>query len=239
LKFSKDIVAAKIFNSRFSVEKTIRDNEGKIDTTKLENTSTTLKLAFKEAYTPTNKEKLRGFEGAHAKHYFQTFDSMILRQKDDFFFRERSKRPPLDNVNCMLSYLYTILSFDVAAALETVGLDPYVGFYHEIRVGRASLAVDMMEELRAYLVDRFVISMINLKQISRKDFFEKEGGAVLMTDEGRKKILTNWQERKKKIITHTILNEKIEIGLIPYAQALLLARFIRGDMEEYPPFLCK
>ncbi|MCL2063263.1 MAG: type I-C CRISPR-associated endonuclease Cas1c [Candidatus Cloacimonetes bacterium] len=239
LKFSQDIVSAKLFNQRFTLEKTIRDNKEKINTEKLEKISLELKNAVKKAYTFQNLQELRGFEGVYAKLYFSVFDDMILHQKEDFYFQERSKRPPLDLVNCVLSYLYTILSLEIMSALETVGLDPYVGFFHALRSGRASLAVDLVEEFRSYLVDRTVISMINLKQINKKDFVQKEGGAVLMTDEGRKKILTIWQEKKKEIITHPFLEEKIEIGLLPYAQAQLLARYIRGDMNEYPTFLCK
>ena len=239
IDFAKEIVSAKIFNSRFSLERVIRDNKDKIDISKLEKASGLLKGAIKGCYEFENKDELRGFEGVQAKQYFNVFDDMILQQKEHFYYRERSKRPPLDNINCLLSYLYTILSFDVSAALETVGLDPYVGFYHELRSGRASLSVDLIEELRAYMVDRFVLSMINLNKINHKDFSKKEGGAILMTDDGRRKILTAWQDRKKEIITHHYIKEKIEIGLIPYVQAQLLARFIRGDAEEYPPFLCK
>ena len=239
LKFSKDIVSAKLCNSKFTLDKTIRDNKDKINIEKLADVSEGLKEAIKDAGNFDDKDELRGFEGANAKQYFTVFGDMILQQKEHFYFNERSKRPPLDNVNCMLSYIYTILSLEISSALETVGLDPYVGFYHELRAGRASLSVDLVEELRSYMADRFVISMINLKQINQKDFTKKEGGGILMTDDGRKKILTAWQERKKEIITHPFISEKIEIGLIPYVQAQLLARYIRGDLEEYPPFLCK
>ena len=237
LNFSKEIVAAKIFNSRKVLERAIRENADKINTEELSNASRLLKESVEKVYEQPNKEALRGFEGASAKAYFSVFDHMILKQKKSFSFSYRSKRPPLDNVNCMLSYLYTILSLDISAALETVGIDPYVGFFHEIRAGRASLALDLMEELRAYLVDRCVLSMINLSQVNEKDFFQKEGGGVLMTDDGRKKLLTCWQERKREMIKHTVIGEKIEIGLIPYVQAQLLARYMRGDMEEYPVFL--
>ena len=239
LEFATEIVSAKIFNSRFSLERAIRDNKDKINTMQLEKSSEMLKDAIKYCYEFENIDELRGFEGVQAKLYFKAFNDMILQQKEHFYFHERTKRPPLDNINCMLSYLYTILSFDISSALETVGLDPYVGFYHTLRSGRVSLAVDLIEELRSYMVDKFVITLINLKKINHKDFIEKEGGAILMTDEGRKKILTAWQERKKEIITHPFLKEKIEIGLIPYAQAQLLARFVRGDTDEYTPFLCK
>lgn len=239
LKISKDIVAAKLCNSKFTIDRTIRDNKEKIDVESLENVSGNLKDAIKNIENFDDKDELRGFEGGNAKQYFNVFDHMILQQKEHFNFIERSKRPPLDNVNCMLSYIYAILSLEIASALETVGLDPYVGFYHELRAGRASLAVDLIEEFRSYMADRFVVSMINLKKINHTDFTKKEGGGILMTDDGRKKILTAWQERKKEIISHPFIDEKVEIGLLPYVQAQLLARHIRGDLEEYPPFLCK
>ena len=239
LDFSKAIIAAKMYNSRFTIEKTIRDNSGRINTENLEKVSSLLKDAIKDVYANNDKVQLLGFEGVQAKLYFSVFNDMILHQKDSFHFTERSKRPPLDNINCVLSYIYTILSLEISSALETVGLDPYVGFFHSLRSGRASLAVDLIEELRSYMVDRFVISLINLKQIGNKDFIQKEGGAILMTDDGRRKIIGCWQERKKEIITHPFIKEKIEIGLIPYVQSQLLARYLRGDLEEYPPFLCK
>jgi len=239
LGFAKDIVATKIFNSRFSIERSVRDNKDKMSTSNLEAVSEMLKDAIARSYDFVCMDELRGFEGVCAKQYFKVFDDMILQQKESFCFVERSKRPPLDNINCLLSYLYTILSMDISAALETVGLDPYVGFYHSLRAGRASLALDLIEELRAFMVDRFVISIVNLKKVNHKDFFQKEGGAILTTDDGRRKILTAWQERKKEIIMHPHLNEKIELGLLPYVQAQLLARFIRGDTAEYTPFLCK
>jgi len=239
LNFSKNIIAAKLFNSRSAIERTIRDNNDKIDVTNLKATSNYLADCINKTYDYSDLDKLRGFEGIVAKNYFGVFDDMIIHQKKDFCMSIRSKRPPLDFVNCLLSYLYTILSLEVQSALETVGLDPYVGFMHTIRSGRASLALDIMEEMRAYFVDRLVITMINLKQINKNDFFQKEGGGVLMTDDGRKKILKCWQERKKEIITHPFINEKIEIGLIPYVQAQLLSKCVRGDLIEYAPFLMK
>ena len=177
-----------------------------------------------------------GFEGSAAKIYFGVFDQLILQQKEAFFFRERSRRPPLDNLNALLSFLYTLLASEVSSALETVGLDPYVGFLHQDRPGRPSLALDLMEELRPVFADRLALSMINRKQISGKGFTEKESGGILMDDETRKKVLTIWQERKRELIVHPYLQERIEFGLIPYVQALLLARYLRGDLDAYPPF---
>ena len=178
-------------------------------------------------------------EGESASRYFSVFDDMILQQKDDFRFQTRNKRPPLDNVNAMLSFAYALLTEMCASALETVGLDPYVGFMHTDRPGRKSLALDLMEELRSIFADRFVLSLINKKIISSKGFNKLENGAVRMDDNTRKLFLTEWQKRKMETITHPFLKEKIEWGVVPYSQALLLARTIRGDLDTYPPFLWK
>jgi len=165
------------------------------------------------------------------------FDELILQQKKDFVFSDRNRRPPTDNVNAMLSFVYTLLTNNIASALETVGLDPYVGMMHTDRPGRASLALDMIEELRPVLADRFVLSLINKKVV--KDFIKKENGAVLMKDDARKKFLSEWQNRKKETLTHPYLKEKMEWGMVPYVQAMLLARYLRGDLDAYPPFLWK
>ncbi|MGV8168320.1 MAG: type I-C CRISPR-associated endonuclease Cas1c [Alkaliphilus sp.] len=239
LEFSKNIVAAKIFNSRATLQRTQRERSNRIDVTNLTAVIKSLENSIEQTYEFTDMDQLRGFEGINARYYFGVFSDMIISQKDDFEMTMRTKRPPLDYLNCMLSYLYTILSLEVGAALETIGLDPYVGFMHTLRPGRPSLALDLMEELRAYMVDRLVVSMINLKYITKKDFLRKEGDAILMTDEGRKKILKGWQERKKEVIMHPFINEKIEIGLIPYVQAQLLSKYLRGDLSEYNPFLIK
>lgn len=184
-------------------------------------------------------DTIRGLEGIGAKIYFECFDTLILKSKDVFYLKSRNKRPPLDRVNALLSFVYTLLSHDVTSALETVGLDPQVGFLHRDRPGRNSLALDMMEELRPYLADRLVLTLVNTGTITEKDFVEKENGAVLLHEESRKVVLTQWQKRKQDITTHPFLDEKIEVGLIPYAQALIMARCIRGDMEDYPPFVVK
>lgn len=189
--------------------------------------------------TATNRDQVRGLEGEAASAYFAVFPQLIINQKADFPFNGRNRRPPKDAVNAMLSLAYTLLTNDITAALETVGLDPYVGFLHTLRPGRASLALDMVEELRAYLGDRFVLSLINRKQISASDFLYQGEKGVVLTDSGRKTFLTAWQARKKETITHPFLQEKIPIGLIPHAQAMLLARCIRGDLDTYPVFLVK
>ena len=183
------------------------------------------------------KDQLRGYEGEAASVYFGVFDQLILQQKKDFIFTGRNKRPPKDNVNALLSFVYTMLSNSITSALETVGLDPYVGYLHTDRPGRASLSLDLIEELRAVLADRFVLSLINKKIISGKNFSKKENGAVLMDDELRKRLLIEWQNRKKETITHPFLKEKIEWGMVPYAQAMLLASYLRGDLDGFPVFL--
>lgn len=184
-------------------------------------------------------EYLRGLEGNAAKVYFENFQPLILNDREEYIFRGRTKRPPLDRVNALLSFIYVLLANAVTNALETVGLDPQVGFLHRDRPGRPSLALDLMEELRPYIADRLALTLINNRTVKAEDFAVKENGAVLLNEDGRKKVLTFWQTRKKDIILHPILNEKIEIGLLPYVQALLLARTIRGDLEEYPPFIAR
>ena len=239
LDFAKKIISAKLANTRFVLERAIRDNQDNWDVSGLEEVSTYLKGSIPRLQECGDILSLMGVEGVCAKQYFGVFGQMIVQQRRQFVITERNKRPPLDPVNCMLSYLYTILGLEIQSALETVGLDPALGFMHSTRSGRASLAQDLIEELRAILVDRTVLTLINLKQISEKDFVQKEGGAVLMTEDGRKKILSAWQEKKKEIITHPIIGEKIEIGLLPFVQAQLLSRYLRGDLDTYHPFLAK
>ena len=164
---------------------------------------------------------------------------MLLSRKEDFFFHGRNRRPPLDRVNAMLSFAYSLLAHDCASALESVGLDAYVGFLHRDRPGRNSLALDLMEELRPCMADRFVLTLVNNRMVKPEDFQIQDSGAVLLTDDGRRKFLKTWQERKRDTLTHPYLNEKLSWGMIPYVQALLLARFIRGDLDAYPPFLWK
>jgi len=184
-------------------------------------------------------EEVRGFEGESARSYFSVFDNLIVAQKDDFCFEHRNRRPPLDNVNALLSFLYAMLLHETRSALETVGLDPYVGFLHRDRPGREGLALDLMEEFRPYMADRLALSLINRQQVCSHDFVAKESGGVIMKDSTRKVILDAWQKRKGDEIIHPFLDEKITVGLLPYAQALLLARHIRGDLDNYPPFVWK
>jgi len=239
LKIAKQIISAKIHNSRWIIERAIRDYPLRLDIEKLKNRSLYLQDMISQAQSSKNLEELRGIEGKSASSYFGVFDDLILQQKDHFFFKSRSRRPPLDNMNAMLSFGYTLLANDTAAALESVGLDAYAGFLHRDRPGRISLALDIMEEFRGPLVERMVISMINKKVVSGKGFIKEESGGIIMTKDTRDIFLKTWQERKKEIITHPFLKEKMEWGLVPYAQALLLARFIRKDLDAYPVFLWK
>jgi len=238
-KIAKNFIFGKIFNGRWVIERATRDYAERLDTDKLKRVSQAMANSLNMVFNSEDLDQLRGFEGEAASQYFSVFDDLILQQKEDFFFHGRNKRPPLDNVNAMLSFVYTLLAHDVAAALETVGLDAYVGFLHRDRPGRISLALDLMEELRCVYADRFVISLINKRVVNAGGFIQKEDGAVIMDDDTRRTILQAWQGRKQEKITHPFLQEKLEWGLVPYAQAMLLARFIRGDLDEYPPFLWK
>ena len=238
-RIARNMVFAKLYNSRWSIERTRRDHKLRIDNTAFQSASSTVQELLPQVLQETDLEALRGWEGAGAAAYFGVFDQMILREKEQFFFRGRNRRPPLDNVNALLSFAYSLLSNDCASALESVGLDAYVGFLHRDRPGRTSLAQDLMEELRPCYADRFVLTLINNRVVSGSDFTQSESGAVQLTDQGRRKFLQSWQERKKEIITHPFLEEKIPWGLVPYVQALLLARYLREDMDDYPPFLWK
>ena len=236
---ARGFITGKLFNSRWVVERTIRDYSLRLDTQKLRRVSDALAGAIRNLQSAATLEEIRGIEGEAATQYFSVLDDMILQQKDAFFFHNRNRRPPMDNVNAMISFVYTLLAHDTAAALETGGLDPYVGFLHRDRPGRLSLALDLMEEFRPVLADRFALTLINTRQVSGSGFLQKEDGAVLMDDDTRKIILTAWQKKKQEEITHPMLGEKMEWGLVPYSQALLLARYLRGDTDAYPPFLWK
>ena len=236
LHLAKLFILGKVFNTRSILQRYIRDNGADEE---VEHVVKQLEWRKKRIMQAENMEILRGEEGNAANNYFEVFSHLILHQKEDFPFSGRNRRPPKDEVNAMLSFVYTLIANDVAAALESVGLDPYVGFMHTIRPGRTSLALDMMEELRAYLGDRLVLSMINRKQVTKKDFIRQGDDSFVMTDECRKELLTTWQKRKKEIIEHPYLKEKIPIGLLPYVQSMLLARFLREDLDDYPVFLMR
>lgn len=230
------MIAAKIQNYRNILRRYIRDYG---DCQEVDDAVRVLDANKRYALHAEDKTKLMGFEGIASNAYFEVLPKLILNQKESFPFNGRNRRPPKDAVNAMLSLAYTLIANDCAAALETVGLDPYVGFLHALRPGRTSLALDMMEEFRAYLGDRFVLSLINKRQITPKDFLHQGDSGVVMTDKGRKTFLTAWQNRKRETIIHPYLNEKVEIGLLPYVQAMMLARYIRKDIDDYPVFLIK
>lgn len=236
---ARNFIFGKTYNDRWILERTVRDHAMRVDAEALKLASQQMAAQLPAVSEATSLDILRGLEGETSARYFSVFDQMILNQKEDFFFRERSRRPPLDKLNALMSFAYTILANDCAAALESVGLDSYVGFMHRDRPGRASLALDLMEELRGPMADRFVISLVNTREIQAKHFSSQSNGAVLLSDEGRRIFLGAWQERKREDIRHPYLQEKIERGLVPYVQALLLARYLRGDLDGYPPFLWK
>jgi CRISPR-associated protein Cas1 len=236
---AKNIILGKLYNSRWVLERAVRDHEARIDSERVKTAARSIAESIEPLRQADNLESLRGIEGEAATRYFSVFDELILQSKEDFFFKTRSRRPPLDNVNSLLSFAYSILANEVAAAVRSVGLDPFVGFLHRDRPGRKSLALDMMEEFRAVIADRFVLSLINKRQIDSKGFQTRENGSVLIKDDTRKIFLSAWQKRKQEEITHPFLQEKVEWGLVPYVQSLLLARFLRGDLDEYPPFLWK
>lgn len=238
-RIARNFIIGKIYNHKWILERMTRDYPLRIDVTAFKAASQQLSSMMVRIRECEDLEQLRGLEGQAALTYNQRFNEMILQQQEDFYFHRRSRRPPLDNVNAMLSLAYTLLANDTASALEGVGLDAYMGFLHRDRPGRASLALDLMEELRGIYADKFVLSLINKKVMNKEDFMRKENGAVIMTDDGRKKFLTAWQNKKQEKITHPYLGEKISWGLVPHAQALLLARHLRNDLDEYPPFLWK
>lgn len=236
LHIAKLMIAAKIQNYRNILRRYIRDYG---ECQEVDAAVKVLEANKRYALQAEDKAELLGFEGIASNAYFEVLPKLILNQKESFPFNGRNRRPPKDAVNAMLSLAYTLIANDCAAALETVGLDPYVGFLHALRPGRTSLALDMMEEFRAYLGDRFVLSLINKRQITSKDFLHQGDNGVVLTDTGRKTFLTAWQNRKREVIIHPYLNEKIEIGLLPYVQAMMLARYIRKDIDDYPVFLIK
>lgn len=239
VSYAKNMIVGKVFNSRWSMERTLRDHALRVDAKQLKQVSNALYESLPKIDQAAALDVLRGLEGKAAEQYFSVFDSLILNQKEDFRFESRNRRPPLDRVNAILSFAYTVLAGECANALSSVGLDPYVGFMHGDRPGRMSLALDLMEELRPILADRFIITLINTKAIQGGHFEKQKDHAVLLNEEGRKIFFSAWQNHKKETITHPFLKEKIPWGLVPYVQALLLSRTIRGDLEEYPPFLWK
>lgn len=236
LHVSQLMIAGKIQNYRNILRRYVRDYG---ENCAVEDTAKALEHFKRDVFRVTDRQSLIGVEGMAANKYFEVFPQLMTQQQAEFPFNGRNRRPPRDAVNAMLSLAYTLITHDVTAALETVGLDPYVGFLHTLRPGRASLALDMSEELRAYLGDRFVLSLINRRQITPSHFLFQGEQGVTLTDDGRRTFLTAWQNRKKETLVHPYLNEKIPVGLVPHAQAMLLARYVRNDIDDYPVFLIK
>jgi len=236
LKISSFIIMGKLANCRIVLNRAIRDHSDKINTTQIKMASEAINRLIDEIPKAKDLDELRGIEGQAAAEYFSVFNELIIDQKDDFIFSDRNRRPPLDEVNALLSFIYTILAHDIRSALETVGLDPAVGFLHRDRPGRPGLALDIMEEFRPVIADRLVLSLINRRQITKKGFTKAANGAITMDEDTRKKVLTEYQNRKNEEIVHQYIEENVQIGLLFFIQANLMARFIRGDIDGYPPF---
>ena len=238
----RGIVIGKLLNQRAVVRRAVRDHgsdHSEAVAERLDRCVRRLTDGSRRSVRASSTDSLRGIEGEGARAYWEVFDDLIRGDRPTFVFAQRSKRPPLDPVNTLLSFLYALLANDYRSAVETVGLDPAVGFLHRERPGRPSLALDLMEELRPVLADRLALSLINRRQLSGKDFETAVSGAVSLGDEGRKKVLVAYQERKKDELMHPFLGERTTLGLVPFLQANLLARRLRGDLDGYPPFVWK
>ena len=234
---ARSFVMGKVYNTRAVLMRRMRDH-GETESLKA-CALNQLDVLRRVRDAASDVARIRGLEGEAAAGYFACFNDLLVAQREDFAIASRNRRPPMDPMNAMLSYLYTLLAHECRGALEGVGLDPQIGFLHELRPGRPALALDLMEEFRAVLADRTALSLVNLRQVSCKDFKTTESGAVLMSDESRKTLLATWQKKKQEQIEHPYLKEKVPLGLLPHVQALLLSRFLRGDMDVYPPFLLK
>jgi CRISPR-associated protein Cas1 len=235
-EISSNLVSGKLANCRVVINRAVRDHSSKIDVNALREASKKIGKIIERIPRANSNDEVRGFEGQAAAEYFRVFNHLIVDQKQDFIFSERSRRPPLDEVNALLSFVYTLLAHDVRSALETVGLDPAVGFLHRDRPGRPGLALDIMEEFRPVIADRIVLSLINRKQLGKKDFTKAANGAVIMNDDTRKTVLTEYQHRKQEEIHHPYIEETVPIGLLFFIQSNLMARYVRGDIDGYPPF---
>lgn len=236
LEISCNMIKGKLINSRAVLRKGLSNHPDRVDAKIVGGAIERLTESISAIDGATSAAELRGIEGDAAKVYFESIDELILRNKSAFFMHGRTRRPPRDRFNSLLSFTYSMLTNDVRSSLESVGLDPYVGFFHTDRPGRVSLALDLMEEMRP-LADRVALRLVNLGMLSPNDFIEEGGGAITMTDEGRSVVINEWQKMKSESVKHHYLNESIQAGLIPYVQSMLLARLIRGDLDGYPPFI--
>jgi len=238
-QIARCVLTGKLANCRTVLQRALRDHSSKLNADEVRDASKRIRNSLESIQLDQPLNVLRGMEGEAAHSYFSVFDHLIVSQKEDFVFRERNRRPPLDHVNCLLSFIYTLVLHDVRSALESVGLDSAVGFLHRDRPGRPGLALDMMEEFRPFLADRLTLSLINLNQVQKNGFTQMESGAVLMDDDTRKTVLVGYQKRKQDEIFHPFIEEKVTIGLLFHIQAMLLARCLRGDLDGYPTFIWK
>lgn len=238
LELTQNTMAAKFSNTRQLIRRTLHDNSELRTDAEIQRVIDVLNSGIDQLYQAKSIEEIVGIEGYCAQNYFSIFNKLITNKKVPFTFEFRTKRPPLDPINAVLSFVYTLAISEFAAALETVGLDSYIGYCHTLRSGRVSLACDLVEEVRC-LVERFVITLLNLQIIGENNFEQQVSGAVWLNDEGRKKVLMRWQEKKRSDMLHPYLKQKIPMGLLPYVQSNLLAKYIRGDIETYPSFLMR
>ena len=240
--FSARIAAAcvlgKVANCRTVLLRARRDHADRVDTDALQQAADRLSASMRRLQDDLDLDAVRGIEGDAARVYFEAFDHLIVREKDHFFMRGRSRRPPLDRVNCLLSFLYTLVLHDLRSALESVGLDPAVGYLHRDRPGRAGLALDLMEEFRP-MADRLALSLVNLGQLQAGDFVFSDSGAVRMSDAARKTLLVAYQKRKQEEMVHPFVDERMSLGLFFHMQALLFARMLRDELDCYPPVIWK
>jgi len=235
--FARSIVLAKVLNSRTVLLRAARDHPAAPGAERLRLAATSLAHSVERLQRECDLEAIRGVEGDAAREYFEVFDQLIVAQKGGFSFQGRSRRPPRDNTNALLSFVYTLLTHDMVSALEAVGLDPQVGFLHRDRPGRPGLALDLVEEFRAFLADRLVLSLINRRQVAPQGFTVGETGAVWMDEETRKTVLVAYQERKQDHVRHPFLDETTTVGMLFHLQATLLARTLRGELDAYPAFI--
>jgi CRISPR-associated protein Cas1 len=236
---ARSIITGKIINCRNILLRASRESSTSEDSSLFQNGATALRQSLDSLKNAFDLDAIRGIEGDAARIYFSVFDRMIKGQRDSFFLNERSRRPPRDRMNALLSFLYTLLVHDYISAAEGVGLDPQAGFLHSLKPGRPSLALDLMEEMRPLLPDRLAVSMVNLRQITANHFEERQGGSVYLNEKGRKNVVVAYQKRKQDEVSHPLLKEKLPFGLVPHIQARIFARFLRGDIQEYMPYVIK
>ncbi len=238
-RIAKSCIVGKLANFRTVLRRAVRDQAASDTTDRLSRTANRIDMAIRTLNESLSLDQLRGMEGEFSAEYFGVFNDLITSQQMDFVFSGRTRRPPMDKVNALLSFLYSMLTNDVRSACEASGLDAAVGFLHRDRPGRPSLALDLMEEFRPIFVDRLVLSLINRGQVKTSGFIEDPGNGIRMNETTRKLIVAAYQKRKQKTVTHPFLNEKMTLGLVPHIQARLLARHLRGDSDAYPPFVWK